>query len=133
MRAQVGGVDLGEREVTYRSPTVNRKLRTFEVKGLVESPPPGVVPGCLAQVTIVANRREGVGIPAGAIETRGGQSVVFVVDGGKAKMIPVATGRDMDGWREITDGLSPGTPVVSMGQFLLDDGTPVAIVEEGGR
>ena len=38
MRIRVGNVDLGERPVSYKSPTVHHKLRTFEVKGLVASP-----------------------------------------------------------------------------------------------
>ena len=131
MRVRVGDVDLGDRPVSYKSPTVHPKLRTFEVEGLVESPPKGVVPGCLAEVTIVAHRREGVGVPAGAVQTRGDRSVLFTVEGNAAKMIPVKTGRDMEGWLEILDGVAPGTPVVSMGQTLVDEGTPVSVVEEG--
>ncbi|HUT90779.1 MAG TPA: efflux RND transporter periplasmic adaptor subunit [Thermoguttaceae bacterium] len=130
MRVRVGDVELGDRRVDYKSPTVHSKLRTFEVKGLVESPSEGVVPGCLAEVTIVAHSREGVGVPAEAVQTRGDRSVLFTVEGDRAKMIPVKTGRDMEGWIEILDGVAAGTPVVSMGQTLVDDGTPISVVEE---
>jgi len=133
MRLRVGNVDLGERAVSYKSPTVHHKLRTFEVKGLVESPPEGVVPGCLAEVTIVAHSREGVGVPAGAVQTRGERSVLFTVEREKANMVPVTMGREMGGWREIIEGVAPGTPVVSMGQTMVDDGTPVSIIREGAE
>ncbi len=134
MRIQVGGADLGVRPVAYKSPTVNPKLRTFEVKSLVESPPTGVAPGCLAQVTVVLDGRSGVGIPAAAVQQRGGQSVVFRVEGDQARMVTVKAGRDMNGWTEILEGdLPAGVPVVTMGQQLLSDGTLVSVVQEAAR
>ncbi len=134
MRVQVGGIDLGTRPVSYKGPTVNPKLRTFEVKGLVESPPPGVAPGCLARVTVVMGSRSGTGVPAAAIVRRGGHFVVFLVDGGKARMLQVKPGLETGGWTEILQpDLPAGTPVVTMGQQLLEDGTPVSIVKEATR
>jgi multidrug efflux pump subunit AcrA (membrane-fusion protein) len=133
MRVRVGELELGDRPVSYKSPTVHPKLRTFEVEGLVESPPEGVVPGCLAEVTIVADSRRGVGVPAGAVQTRGDRSVLFTVEGEQAKMVPVRTGRDVEGWIEILDGVAAGSPVVSMGQTLVDDGTTVSVVKEDSQ
>lgn len=133
MRIRVGNVDLGERLVSYKSPTVNNKLRTFKVEGLVESPPPGVVPGCLAEVTIVTDSHEGAGIPSGAVQTRAAKSVAFAVEGDAAHMVTVTTGRQSGGWIEILDGLSPGTPVITMGQTLVEEGTPISVVEEEAK
>ncbi len=133
MRVRVGSTDLGEHVVSYKSPTVNQKLRTFAVKGLVESPPQGVVPGCLAEVTIVTDSNQGVGIPSAAIQTRSGKSVVFTAVDGKAKMLPVETSRDLDGWREVLRGIASGVPVVSMGQSLIEEGAAVSIVTEETR
>jgi hypothetical protein len=39
----------------------------------------------------------------------------------------------MEGWIEILDGVGAGTPVVSMGQTLVEQGTPVSIVEEDSQ
>lgn len=133
MRVEVGDIDLGQHAVSYKSPTVHQKLRTFAVKGLVESPPEGVVPGCLAEVTIVTDSREGIGVPSGAVQTRAGESVVFVVEGEKARMLPVTTGADMEGWLEVLEGLASGEPVVSMGQALIEEDAPVSIVTEDDR
>jgi len=131
MRVRVAGMDLGTRPVTYKSPTVDPKLRTFEAKGVVESPPAGLVPGCLAEITFVMDGRSGVGVPTAAVQRRGGRSVVFAVDGEQARTIQVKTGREMDGWTEIAEGELPvGTPVVTMGQHLVEDGTPVSIAQE---
>jgi RND family efflux transporter MFP subunit len=134
MRITVGGVDLGSKPVVYKSPTVNPKLRTFEVKALVDSPPPSVAPGCLAEVVVVLDGRQGVGIPAPAVQQRGGVSVVFLVQAEQARMAPVKTGRSVNGWTEILDGsLSAGEPVITMGQHLVSEGTAVTVTEENAR
>jgi multidrug efflux pump subunit AcrA (membrane-fusion protein) len=125
---------LAARPVSYKSPTVNAKLRTFEVKSLIESPPAGVAPGCLVEVTLVLDQRQGIGVPSAAVQQRNGASVVFVVEDGAARLKPVETGRDNDGWTEIlADALAVGTPVIRMGQQLVTDGTRVSVVAEGGR
>jgi RND family efflux transporter MFP subunit len=134
MRIIVSGIDLGARPVTYKSPTINPKLRTFEIKALVDSPPEGVAPGGLAQVTVVMDSRLGIGIPSPAIQQRGGRSVVFVVEDDSARMVPVTTGRTADGWTEMLDSdWTAGTPVVTMGQQQLSEGSPVSVAVEGAR
>lgn len=134
MRVNVSGIDLGSLPVTYKSPTVHSKLRTFEVKGIVESPPEGVVPGCLADVSIVVDTRTGVGVPTSAIQKRGGENVVFVVESEMARMVVVETGRELQGWTEVTaSGLPAGTPVITMGQTLVENETAVTLVQEGGK
>lgn len=132
MRVRVGGTDLGSRPVSYKSPTVHTALRTFEVEGIIENPPDGVVPGCLAEVTIVLDSRSGVGVPTAAVQRRGGREVVFSVDGDRTRMIPVEAGRETEGWTEIESGpLSAGAAVVTLGQTLIEDGTAVLLVKEG--
>ena len=134
MRVNVSGIDLGSLPVTYKSPIVHSKLRTFEVKGVVESPPAGVVPGCLAEVSIVLDTRAGVGVPASAIQKRGGESVVFAVEDETARMIVVETGRELQGWVEVAATELPAdVPIITMGQSLVEDGTPVTLVKEGGE
>jgi len=134
MRIEVSTIDLGVRPVTYKSPTVNPKLRTFEVKGLVESPPRGVAPGCLAEVAIVMDERTGVGVPTAAIVQRRTHSVVFLVEREQARMVQVKTGRETSGWTEIVEGdVTAQTPIITMGQHLVEDGTPVSVVKEASR
>jgi multidrug efflux pump subunit AcrA (membrane-fusion protein) len=55
--------------------------------------------------------------------------VVFVRDGGRARLVKVSTGLETDGWVEITGGdLARGAEVVTAGNDLLRDGDPVTVV-----
>ncbi|MBN1853682.1 MAG: efflux RND transporter periplasmic adaptor subunit [Pirellulales bacterium] len=134
MRVHVGAMDLGKFPVTYKSPTVHSKLRTFEVQGIIKSPPPEVVPGCLTKVSIILDERDGIGVPTSVILKRGGKDVLFCVADGKAEMIEVETGLQSEGWTEVNaTALAPGIPMISMGQTQVDDGTAVTLVEEAAR
>ena len=132
MRVRAAGRDLGELSVSFKSPVIEPRLRTFQVKALLQSPPPEVVPGCLAEVTLVLASRQGLGVPASAVQQRGGRNVVFIVAEGKAKAVPVELGWETEGWREIRSGLSAVVPVITTGQSLVDDGTPVRVIKEAG-
>lgn len=129
LRALAAGRDLGELLVTFKSPVIEPRLRTFQVKALLESPPPEVVPGCLVEATLILQSRQGLGVPIRAVQERGGKTLVFTVTEGRAKALPVELGWEMDGWREIRAGLSAIVPVIVSGQSLVDDGTPVRVVE----
>jgi RND family efflux transporter MFP subunit len=130
LRVRVGQTILQDLAVTYKSPTVEPRLRTFQVKALVKSPPPEVVPGALAQVEVILQTRTGVGVPAQAVVQRSGADVVFTVQEGRARALPVQLGLEMDGWREILSGVDENTPIVSMGQSMLDDGARVRLLEQ---
>jgi multidrug efflux pump subunit AcrA (membrane-fusion protein) len=134
MRIEVSGIDLGVRPVSYKSPTVHPKLRTFEVRALVDSPPEGVAPGCLANVVILLDRRSGVGVPSAAVQRRDDRDVVFVVTDGQARRLPLTTGLETGGWLEVARGdLPAGTPVVTLGQQLIEEGAPVSVIEESSQ
>ena len=128
IRVRVYGVEVGEHVVTYKTPTIHPKLRTFEVKSVVADPPAGVVPGAMAQVEVLLVGREGLGVPASALQTRAGGQILFVVEDGRARMRSVETALETDGWVELpADALAEGTPVVTQGQFLLKEGTAVIV------
>jgi hypothetical protein len=84
-------------------------------------------------VSLVLASRQGLGVPVQAIQQRGGKNMVFVVTENKAKAIPVELGWETEGWQEIRSGLSAVVPVITSGQSLVDDGTPVHVVKEAGR
>ena len=125
-RLGVAGHDGGEHAVTYRSPTINPVLRTFEIKGRIENAGDVAVPGSMADLTIVFESRTGLGVPSASILVRGGQSVVFIAQDGRAVQREVQTGLQNDGWTEILAGLAAGETVVVEGQTQLHDGMPVA-------
>ncbi len=131
MRITVYGLDLGKQVITYKSPTINQKLRTFEIKCRLGNPPDRVVPGAMAEIEVVLQQRKSLGIPSTAVQVRGGRSVVFVLRGETAHMVEVKTGIQTDGWLEVMGGdLIEKKPVITMGQFLLNEGTKVRIQKE---
>jgi RND family efflux transporter MFP subunit len=131
MRVNVSGIDLGRQVITYKSPTIQPKLRTFEIKCVLRDPPAGVTSGAMAQIVVVLEGREGLGVPSQAIQERGGRSVVFIVSGNVTRQVAVTTGIEADGWTEIREGdLQAGAAVVTMGQTMVSDATPVTVQQE---
>lgn len=127
-RLGVGGREAGTHAVTYRSPTIDTTLRTFEIKGHVTSADELVVPGQMADLTLVFETRQGLGVPSAAILVRAGKSVVFVVQDGQAAAKEVQTGFQNDAWTEILSGLDAGETIVTEGQTQLRDGMAVEIL-----
>jgi RND family efflux transporter MFP subunit len=127
-RLGIGGRAAGAHTVTYRSPVINPVLRTFEIKGKVAAADGLAVPGQMADLTIVFETREGLGVPSASILTRNGKLIVFVVRDGKAVAREVQTGFQNDAWTEILSGLAAGEPVVTEGQTQLRDGMPVEVL-----
>lgn len=131
MNIEVSGIDVGQQVLSYRSPTIDHRLRTFEVKCVLNSPPEGVVPGAMAQIVIILESREGLGVPSEAIQERSGRSVVFVVRDGASHQVPVKTGLETSGWTEIIDSdLSEETSIITMGQQMVEEGTFVSVRKE---
>lgn len=113
--------------VTYRSPTIDQALRTFEVKCAITGNADWAVAGALVEISALLSEREGLGVPVEAVLTRGERKVVFIPDGGKARMRPVQAGLETDGWLEVSgEGITPGVLVITKGQFLLNDGSVIS-------
>ncbi len=72
-------------------------------------------------------------LPSGALFQLGGQSQVFVLDGGRARLRPVKAGHTNGVSVEITDGLREGDRVVVYPGDKVIDGTRVAPIEVGVR
>lgn len=131
MNVSVDGIDVGELPVSYRSPTIDNKLRNFEVKSILKDPREGITSGAMAKIRVVMDRRDAVGVPRQAIIKRADGSVVFVAEGAKAKMIQIEKGLETDGWVEIkSDKVKEGQSVISMGQDRLKDGESISITKE---
>lgn len=127
-RLAVNGLEAGTNTVTYRSPTIDTALRTFEIKGVVDAAEGSAVPGSMADLTLVFETRSGVGVPSAAVLVRAGRPIVFVVQNGKAVSREVRTGLQNDAWTEILSGLEAGETVVTEGQTQLHDGMAVEIL-----
>ncbi|MDB9822709.1 efflux RND transporter periplasmic adaptor subunit [Deltaproteobacteria bacterium] len=131
IRVVASGINVGELPVTYRSPTIDNRLRNFEVKALLADPPEGVVPGAMAKINVLLDRHDAMGVPRDAILKRSSGEIIFLAEGGKARMVQVETGLETDGWIEIISGdIRDGSAVIIMGQDQLNNGSLVSILRE---
>lgn len=132
MNVKVSGIELDQQTILYKSPTINHKLRTFEIKCDIKNPSTGVVPGAMAHITVVLEEREGLGVPSPSILKRGGRQVVFVIEDNISRQVLIRAGLENNGWTEIVDGeLVENVPVVSMGQSMIEEGTLVSVQKKG--
>ncbi|MBN1624933.1 MAG: efflux RND transporter periplasmic adaptor subunit [Deltaproteobacteria bacterium] len=131
MHAYVNEIDLGEITITYRSPTIDNRLRNFEVKALINNPPDGVASGAMARIKVVLGRHKALGVPRKALLKRTSGEIIFLAEGGKARIISVKTGLQMNGWVEIISGdIKEGASIITMGQDQLDDGSLISVLRE---
>lgn len=125
-RLTIAGRDGGTFIVTYRSSVINTTLRTFEIKGKVESKE--AVAGAMADMTIVFESRKAIGVPSNCLLIRNDTPSVFITKERKATLKQVKTGLINDGWTEITSGLEEIDAVVTEGQTQLREGIAVRIL-----
>ena len=137
VRVRVGNLELPLQKISYKSPTVARDLRTFEIKVLLGNPPPEVTSGRMAFLEVLLESRTSLGVPREALVEKTSGTVLFVAEKEKtARQLEVLPGLETEGWVEIrsTSGditLDEGTPVITQGQLYVEEGTPLAPVEEG--
>ncbi len=102
---------------------IDRRSRTIKVRVVLANPEGALKPGMFAAVKLggtKAEPREGLFIPASAVQRDGDASVVFVPVGDHEFQMREVEFRTQTGdWFEVIHGLAPGEKVVSSGAFLL--------------
>ena len=117
--------------VARLSPVLDPSSRSKEAAFALTAPWEAVQAGMFAEVTLVTERRtDALTVPVASVVRRANRESVFVVEEETARLVPVETGISADGRVEVLTGLSPGRRVVVEGQNLLEDGSPVRVVEE---
>lgn len=119
------------------SPRVNRAKATVVVKVEFVDPVEGVLPDMAARVSFLKGELDAEAVkeppklfvPSSAVVERGGEKVVFTMDDGRARRVPVTLGPPMAGGFELLDGPGDGTRVIAEPPSSIDDGYPVR--EEG--
>ena len=120
------GKNAGSAVVTYRSPSVDPLSRTFKIKIRLPKDTP-LVSGLLCDVDLMLQARQGYGVPADAIMTRGaGREVIFVMDNGKARMVEVKRGIVEPYYAEIIGGSKlKNNSVIVSGHTFVNNGDKV--------
>ena len=117
--------------VTALAPAPAAGALTYPVVITLENPGDAVKPGMFAEVTITADRAEGVlSVPSGAVFIRAGRQIVISLDAeNRVVLNDVVTGVDNGERIEIKSGLKEGDRVVTEGQSYLNATSKVNIVE----
>lgn len=97
------------------------------VRGIMDNTSETLWPGAIVTTKLIICDEKAVTVPSVAIQRSQGGDFVFVVKDGKAVTQPVTVSRTSQGRSVIASGLSGGETVVTDGQILLSNGTPVEV------
>lgn len=115
-------------KVLRLAPALDPLTRTLRAEVSVDNGDGSLRPGMFVEVTIIAERREGVAVvPREALTERGGRKVVFVLQGQRVNRREIVAGLGDDEIVEITHGIEAGDRVVVRGLETLTDGTRVRV------
>jgi RND family efflux transporter MFP subunit len=122
--------------VSRVNPAVDRASRTFQVEVLVPNDDRRLSPGSFAKVAIQTKVDPAARtVPEEALVRFAGVTKVFVVEGSKAREVPVRAGVSLDlsaggsarTWVEVEGELKAGASAVTSGQSQLVDGGDVRV------
>jgi RND family efflux transporter MFP subunit len=116
-------------------PTADRQKATVQVKVGIADRDPRILPEMGARVEFLGDSVESgeaapprIFVPADAVRTDGGASIVWVVRGGKVFRVPIEAGPVSGGQREVRSGLSGGETIVVGPATELEDGGKVNVI-----
>jgi len=110
-------------------PQVDINGRALSLRARLPNAERALRPGLFARILIKGmTEREVVLVPESAIVPRGGETLVYRVENGKAIEAKVRLGQRKSGNVEILEGLQPDSSVVVAGHHRLRDGADVEIV-----
>ena len=114
------------------SPVVDPETGTFKITIEVTDPSLRLKPGMFGRIGIVYDMHtNALQIPRSAIVDEAGSTAVFVIEGDVAHRRTVVTGYSQNGFVVITNGLSDGEYIVTVGQAGLKEGAKVSVLNAG--
>jgi len=115
-----------EGKVRYVSPALQADQRALTIEAVVPNPNGELKPGFFATARIdLPAKTPGILVPVTAVQTIGGTSRVFVVNGERVEERIVTTGQAVGDLVEITKGLKAGERVATQNVTKLVDGAKV--------
>jgi RND family efflux transporter MFP subunit len=109
--------------------TINPATKRLDVWVEIAAGEQELVPGTAVSVAIVLEQHTGWVVPRDAVLRDGKGDYIFQVTGSKAKRTPVKTGIETDKYTEIIGPIDTKSPIVTVGNYELQDGMAV---REGG-
>jgi RND family efflux transporter MFP subunit len=107
--------------------TVDATTGMVTVRGVMDNTSETLWPGTIVTTKLIIRDENAVTVPSVAVQRSQGGDFVYAVKDGKAVVTPVTVSRTSQGRSVISKGLSGGETVVTDGQLLLSNGTPVEI------
>jgi RND family efflux transporter MFP subunit len=120
-------------------PTADRTRATVQVKVTILDKDPGLKPEMNAKVNFLGRAREAgeaapstppppvVTVPADTVVERDGRTVVFEVDGGRARAREIVSDASVDGKVVVREGLSGSETLVARPPATMKDGDAVRV------
>jgi len=119
-------------------PTADRSKATVKVRIGIDQKDPRILPDMGVRVSFLeespapghgdsAPALKGMLLPSSAIVQRAGRSVVFVIEGERARERVVSPGQTLGGDLRLVEGIEPGTRVVRAPPEDLEDGARLTV------
>jgi cobalt-zinc-cadmium efflux system membrane fusion protein len=105
--------------LTYLAPVADERTRTIRIRFEVANQTAGLRPQEFVEVRLALEGIPVLAVPGSAMTLIEKKRGVFVKRGDLYAFVPVETGREGEGWIEITTGLNAGEQVVVDGVFDL--------------
>jgi RND family efflux transporter MFP subunit len=117
-------------QVSRLAPVLREESRVAEMEVLVPNPDQALKPGMFARVhVILSSKTDAQIVPAEAVVRRDDRVGLFVVEESEetARYVPVTLGIQSQAIVEIADPTLDGARIVTLGQHLLEDGSPILL------
>jgi cobalt-zinc-cadmium efflux system membrane fusion protein len=109
-----------EGRVIFVSPLLDKDTRAARVVAEIDNADGRWRPGSFVSATIALDEQTvAIVVPTAAVQTIGGEKVVFVRTADGFQKRSIATGRSDEGWTEVSGGLQAGETVAVSNTFLL--------------
>src|SRR3954453_12430505 len=106
--------------------TVDATTGMVTVRGIMQNGNETLWPGTLVNTKLIIRTEDAITVPTAAVQRSQSGNYVFIVKDGKAHVQPVNVSRTFQGMSVVATGLAGGEDVITDGQLLLSEGTPVA-------
>lgn len=117
-------------KITALSPAPAKGSLTYPLKVSIDNTDTLIKSGMFAEIHITSeDKKDVVAIPSDSVIIKGGQAVVAVLKGTQAHFQKVSVGIDNGEHAEILEGLSEGSTIIIEGQYYLDEGSQVTVVD----
>jgi len=113
------------------SPVVDPNSRTVETILQFDQKDNRITAGMFSKVKLYfASYKDVIAVAENAVTVRKDQLIVFTIEDGKAKSMPIEKGITVDGMVQIVSGLNIGDVIITEGINSVLDGTAVTVINE---